>query len=134
MDLEVDRQELIADWAKRFRRLSEKKEHAAFIYYIEKDGMKRYYIGRTFSGFGRNNPFQPNVILPFIYFYAIESIFEWLKKGSKVACFIHTHPKPGVGYTNRHFSSVDVQLLRLRRIKSVCVVPFENNDINFINK
>ncbi|MDP3387279.1 MAG: hypothetical protein Q8S24_08595 [Eubacteriales bacterium] len=134
MDLEFDRQKLIADWAKRFRGLSEKKEYAAFIYSIDKGGIKRYYMGHTYSGFGRNKPFKPNVIIPFIYFYAIESILEWFKRGSKVECFIHTHPKPDAGFTYRHFSSVDSKLLRLGRIRSVCLVPFENNDINFINQ
>lgn len=130
----VDKHELIEAWANQYRQMSERKEHAAFIYSREEESVRKYYIGHTYSGFGRIRPFQPNVIIPFIYFYAIESIFEWLKKGATVECFVHTHPSPEKGYTNRHFSSVDMKLLHLRRIKSVCVVPFENNEINFINK
>ncbi len=134
MELRIDRNELTVDWADRFRKLSEKKEYAAFVYSMEVEGEKKYYIGRTYSGFGRNGPIQPNVIIPFIYFYVIESIFEWLKNRAKIECFIHTHPKPKEGFTNRHFSPVDLKLLELRRMKSVCVVPYENNEINTINK
>ncbi len=132
MEEVIDKQKLIKAWAYQYRQMSETKEHAAFIYSNEEEGVKKYYVGHTYAGFSKNGPFQPNVIIPFVYFYIVESIIEWFRKRAEVECFIHTHPKPEKGFTNRQFSNVDMKLLHLKRIKLVCVVPFENNEINFI--
>lgn len=133
MGKNLDKEEVVVTWANHYRMLSEKKEYAAFIYSMKEDGQKKYYFGRTYSGFGRNRLFQPNVIIPFVYFYFVESSIQWFKRRAKVAGFIHTHPKPEDGFTYCHFSSVDLKLLRLRKIRTVCVAPYENSEINCIS-
>lgn len=133
MEKSLYKEAVVITWANHYRMLSEKKEFGAFIYSMKEDGLTKYYSGRTFSGSGKNRLFQPNVIIPFVYFYFVESFIEWFKRRAKVAGFIHTHPKPDEGFTYRHFSSVDLKLLRLARITSICVVPFENSEINCIS-
>lgn len=118
------------DWARAYRRLGEKREFAAFIYSAVIGGAKEYYCGRTYPGMEGIGPIRANVVLPFIRLYLIENLLERLLRGAVPEAFIHTHPKPPSGFTMRQHSSEDLALLRLPGIKSVYVVPFENDELN----
>ncbi len=122
--------EAVNTWSFKYRYLSEKIEFAALIYSAFKDGKKIYYTGRTYAGMGKLGFIRPNVVIPFIYIYTIQSLIQRILHKAFKESFIHTHPKPNPGYTYRHHSKEDMFLLRLPGIKAVYVIPYENNEIN----
>lgn len=119
-------------WSDKYRALSEVKEHVALIYAMSVNGAPGFYLGRTYRGMGEYGPFRPNVALPFIYLYIVETMKERIVLRSKPVAIIHSHPRPAHGMTCRHHSWEDHQLLKLPGIDAVYVVPFENNEVNRI--
>lgn len=120
----------INDWAIRYRPLSIDYEHGAMIYRRESTEGTTYHIGKTIRGTKGSKVFRPNVVFAFLYFYGIESIFRWILHRDHIAAFIHTHPRPPEGYSFRRHSKEDIGLLKLKRIKEVIVVPYENLEVN----
>lgn len=122
--------EAIKDWAIRYRHLSIDYEHGAMIYRRESKEVTTYHIGKTIRGTKGSKVFRPNVVLAFLYFYGIESVFRWILHRDDIAAFIHTHPRPPLGYSYRRHSKEDLGLLKLKRIREVIVVPYENLEVN----
>lgn len=122
--------EAVGAWCSEYRYLSEKIEYAAMIYSAFQDKNKIYYTGRTYAGMGKFGFIRPNVVIPFIYIYTIQSLIQRILHKAFRESFIHTHPKPNAGYTYRYHSKEDMFLLRLPGIKAVYVIPYENNEIN----
>jgi len=123
-------EDAIHDWAKQYRPLSIDYEHGAMIYRRESTEVTTYRIGKTIRGTKGSKITRPNVVLAFLYFYGIESIFRWILHRDVIAAFIHTHPRPPLGFSYRRHSKEDLGLLKLKRIKEVIVVPYENQEMN----
>ncbi len=114
-------------WADVYRPLSEFYEYAVFVYRKKNNG--DLYLGRTIKGMKDIKKLRANVVMAFIFLYLIESLKEFLISRSSVEAFIHTHPEPDDGYTNKNFSKEDLFTLKMRRIKAIYLVPFENKEI-----
>jgi|GEM_PF-1812809 len=122
--------EAAVKWSDRYRILSARREYAAMIYSVAAGEKRIFYCGRTIRGMGRLGVLRPNVVLPFLYLYFIEAPAKAVAEKSRLEAFIHTHPDPGAGMTDRRHSAEDLWLLCLKRIGSVYVVPYENDAIN----
>jgi hypothetical protein len=116
-------------WSESYRGRSIQKEYAAFIYVTAIGGEQSYYSGRTLSGMRRHGIVRANVVIPFFILYFIQSVIERLKRKAKIAAFVHTHPKPALGYTSSFLSGEDRLLLKLPRIIAVYVIPYENQEM-----
>lgn len=123
-------EEAVHEWAKHYRPISIDYEHGAMIYRRESAAFTTYRIGKTIRGTKGSRFSRPNVVLAFLYFYGIESMARWIVHRDQIAAFIHTHPRPPEGYSYRRHSKEDLGLLRLKRIKEVIVVPYENLEVN----
>src|SRR5690606_30330680 len=102
-----------AAWARIYRQKSERAEHAAFIYTLRLGTEDMFYTGRTLKGMRDHRFVRANVVLAFIWLYVFESLKERFLKRTFISGFVHTHPKPHFGYTNRAHSREDMFLLRL---------------------
>ncbi len=127
-------QETAKEWAVLYRPLSETHEMGALLYSRSVGGGRVYYCGRTYRGMRKRGPLQPNVILPFLYLYLIEAIHQWLGYGAQIEAFLHTHPKPDPGFTYSHPSQADRWLLLLPMLKTVYIIPWENQELLRISK
>ncbi len=127
-------QAAVAAWSRIFRGLSARVEYAALIYAANIGGDIKYYAGRTYAGMGNHGRIRANVVIPFLYMFFLQAIFERIKRGASVVAFTHTHPRPRTGYTCRSHSREDLFLLKFRRIKAVYVIPYENTEINRAEK
>ena len=118
-------------WANRYRRQSAQFEYAALIFSTKRSGESCYYISKTYKGMKSHLSMRirPNVVAPLFYLYGLVSVKEKLLRNSAVEAFIHSHPEPPSGHTYRNPSKEDRMLLKLRNIKPVYVIPYENNDI-----
>ena len=114
-------------WADAYRPMSEYYEYAVFVYRKKNSG--EFYLGRTLKGMKDIRKLRANVVMAFIFLYLTESLKEFLVSRSSVEAFIHTHPKPDAGYTNKSFSKEDLFTLKMRRIKAIYLVPYENKEI-----
>lgn len=125
-----DELKAVFQWSHRYRPCSEKHEYAAMVYSVSVYGDQVFYLGKTFRGMAGHGLISPNVVIPFLYLFAVEALKERLKYKAKVVAFVHTHPKPPLGFTVRFHSAADRWLLRLPTLRAVYVIPFENNEIN----
>lgn len=121
-------------WSEKYRSLGIRREYAAFVYAVDIDGEVKYYTGHTYAGMGRHGIIRPNVVIPFLYLYLIQSAIERLKYKAGIAAFLHTHPKPPTGYTYKRHSAEDLFLLKLPGINAVYVIAFENNELSRAHK
>ena len=118
-------------WANRYRSQSAQFEYAALIFSTKRSGETCCYISKTYKGMKShlNMGIRPNVVVPLLHLYGWVSIKEKLLRNSTVEAFIHSHPEPPSGHTYRNPSKEDRMLLKLRNIKTVYVIPYENGDI-----
>lgn len=121
--------ETAENWASLYRPLSETHEMAAILYSRAAGGRKIYYYGRTYRGMRKRPPIQPNVILPFLYLYLVEATRHWLRYGAQIEAFLHTHPKPDSRFSYNHPSKADRWLLLLPMLKTVYIIPWENQEL-----
>ena len=121
--------EAVAAWCSEYRRVSKKVEYAALVYSAFREGEEIYYTGRTYAGMGKFGFIRPNVVIPFVFMYMLQSVTQRLLHKARMVSFIHTHPMPEKGFTYRNHSKEDLFLLRLPGIHAVYVVPYENNEI-----
>lgn len=121
--------EAASAWAEKYRSSGVRTEYAALIYSRSVMGTKRYYFGRTCRGMRAFGPIRANAVFPFLFLYTMESVKERFINNSRVAAYIHTHPKPPVGFTCALHSKEDLWLLKLPAIRAVYVVPYENRAV-----
>lgn len=121
--------EAAAAWGEENRPYSEVKERMAFIYALPVSGGSGFYLGRTRVGMGLWGPIRPNVAVPLVYLYLLETLSEWLLRRAVPVAVVHSHPRPPRGHTYGHHSREDLQLLRLPGIHAVFVVPYENREV-----